>query len=65
VAAVCTQTAKTKIDWQVVIGNWQQAIAYLQIVPSSHPNYLVAQAKLTEYDRNLAYAQKKAEETSR
>ncbi|OKH35411.1 hypothetical protein NIES2119_20545 [[Phormidium ambiguum] IAM M-71] len=55
-AAKLTQTAKTKEEWNQVVSLWEKAIAHLNLVPQTHPNYAKAQQKITEYQRNLEYA---------
>lgn len=47
-------------DWRLVAEQWQSAIAQLQTVSTADPSYDKAQAKLTEYQSNLAYAQQRA-----
>jgi outer membrane protein OmpA-like peptidoglycan-associated protein len=59
-AAVLTQTAKTQAEWQQVANQWQGAIELMQAVPDSSANYKTAQTKISEYQKNLAYAQKNA-----
>jgi hypothetical protein len=59
-AATITQSAKSKDDWNLVASQWQEAIALMKAVPSSHPYYTVAQQKSIDYQRNLDYAQTKA-----
>ncbi|MEM6837654.1 MAG: hypothetical protein AAF609_12455, partial [Cyanobacteria bacterium P01_C01_bin.120] len=56
-AAELTQTAEFREEWSQVAILWQQAISHMQAVPTSHPSYDVAQQKLSEYARNLQYAQ--------
>lgn len=56
-AAELTQTAESQEDWSRVAILWQQAISHMEAVPTSHPSYEVAQQKLSEYARNLQYAQ--------
>ncbi|MEM9767380.1 MAG: hypothetical protein AAF892_05825 [Cyanobacteria bacterium P01_D01_bin.71] len=56
-AAELTQTAEFREEWSQVAILWQQAISHMQSVPTHHPNYDVAQQKLSEYARNLQYAQ--------
>lgn len=56
-AAELTQTAEFREEWSQVAILWQQAISHMQAVPTAHPNYEVAQQKLSEYARNLQYAQ--------
>lgn len=59
-AANQTQTAQSQADWQAVVVQWQEAIALMQAVPQSSPNYQLAQQKVGEYQRNLNYGQQKA-----
>ncbi|NJL45120.1 MAG: hypothetical protein HC922_03905 [Leptolyngbyaceae cyanobacterium SM2_3_12] len=56
-AAELTQTAEYKEDWAEVAMLWQQAIDSMAAVPKYTTNYDVAQQKVTEYGRNLQYAQ--------
>lgn len=62
-AAKLTQTAKTKAEWNQVVSLWEKAIAHLNLVPQTHPNYAKAQQKITEYQRNLEYAKLAASRT--
>ena len=55
-AAQETQRAEFKEDWVEVAMLWQGAIDHMGSVPSSDPNYAVAQQKIGEYERNLKYA---------
>ncbi len=57
-AANLTQSAKSPDEWKIVVNQWKTAIALMKTVPSSSPNYIVAQQKITEYQRNLNYAEK-------
>ncbi|MEH2165789.1 MAG: hypothetical protein V7K41_03760 [Nostoc sp.] len=57
-AANLTQSAKSPDEWKIVVSQWQAAIALMKIVPSSSQNYVVAQQKISEYQRNLNYAEK-------
>ncbi len=57
-AAELTQSAELKEDWVEVAMLWQNAIALLQSVESGSQDYSVAQQKITEYQRNLEYAEK-------
>ncbi|WP_373528514.1 hypothetical protein [Nostoc sp.] len=57
-AAKLTQSAKSPDDWKIVMSEWEAAIALMKTVPSSSPNYVVAQQKIREYQRNLNYAEK-------
>ncbi|QFS48859.1 hypothetical protein GXM_06353 [Nostoc sphaeroides CCNUC1] len=57
-AANLTQLAKSPDEWKTVVSQWEAAIALMKSVPSSSPNYIVAQQKIIEYQRNLNYAEK-------
>lgn len=56
-AAELTQSAEYKEDWAEVAMLWQQAAAAMAAVPKNSANYEVAQQKVSEYGRNLQYAQ--------
>lgn len=57
-AANLTQSAKSPDEWKTVASQWEAAIALMKTVSSSSPNYIVAQQKIKEYQRNLNYAEK-------
>ncbi|MBD2513717.1 hypothetical protein H6G93_01585 [Nostoc sp. FACHB-973] len=64
-AANLTQSAKSPDEWKIVVNEWQGAMsttgyayALMKNVPSSSPNYAIAQQKIIEYQKNLSYAQK-------
>ncbi|MDZ8089548.1 MAG: hypothetical protein RMY16_28945 [Nostoc sp. DedQUE12b] len=59
-AANLTQSAKSSDEWKTVVSHWEGAIALMKFVPSSSPNYVVAQQKIKEYQKNLNYAEKNA-----
>ncbi|OYD92942.1 hypothetical protein CDG76_19745 [Nostoc sp. 'Peltigera membranacea cyanobiont' 210A] len=59
-AANLTQSAKSPDEWKTVVSQWQAAIALMKTVPSSSPNYVVAQQKIIEYQKNINYAEKNA-----
>ncbi|MEQ8539432.1 MAG: retropepsin-like aspartic protease [Coleofasciculus sp. D1-CHI-01] len=59
-AATISQSAQSGDDWQLVISRWQEAIALLESVSSSSPNYAIAQSKIAEYQGNLNIAQQQA-----
>ncbi|HHP7243874.1 MAG TPA: hypothetical protein ACFE0H_04225 [Elainellaceae cyanobacterium] len=61
-AANAAQIAASQDDWNLVTSRWQRAIALLESVPQSNPNYATAQEKLVEYQRNLAIAQQRAQQ---
>ncbi|MFN6485147.1 MULTISPECIES: hypothetical protein [unclassified Nostoc] len=59
-AANLTQSAKSPDEWKIVVSQWEAAIALMKTVPSSSPNYAIAQQKIIEYQKNLNYADKNA-----
>ncbi len=59
-AVTIGQSAQSPDDWQLAAGRWQQALQYLQQVPTDDPNHATAQQKLQEYSQNLAMAEKRA-----
>ncbi len=59
-AAKITQLAKSPDEWKTVVSQWEAAIALMKAVPSSSQNYVVAQQKIIEYQKNLNYAEKNA-----
>jgi predicted aspartyl protease len=59
-AMVLGQSAQSQEDWQLAIGRWQQAVDLMKQVPANSPNHAQAQAKVQEYQRNLAAAQQRA-----
>jgi hypothetical protein len=59
-AASLAGTSKFSEHWKVVVDYWKKAIDNVQAVQHFSPDYQLAQNKLNEYKRNLAYAQKMA-----
>lgn len=59
-AATIAQSAVSPDDWNLVISRWQEAIALLEKTPSSHPKKQLANQKIDEYQRNLAYAKEQS-----
>ncbi|WP_008317025.1 TIGR02281 family clan AA aspartic protease [Leptolyngbya sp. PCC 6406] len=55
------QSAQSPEDWQLAASRWQQAITYMQQVPSSDENHGTAQQKVQEYQQNLTLAQRRAQ----
>lgn len=58
-AAELTQTAKTEEEWQTVAEWWEESISLMQAVSPVNPKHAIAQEKVEEYGRNLAYARQK------
>lgn len=52
------KSAQSRDDWRLVANRWQQAINLMKSVPTSSPHHLQAKQKLSEYQKNLAYAQR-------
>lgn len=61
-AVAIGQTAQSPDDWDLAAGRWEQAVLFMQQVPSSDPNYSVAQQKVKEYGQNLEVVRKRASE---
>ncbi len=59
-AANLTQLAKSRVEWEAIARQWQDAIALMKAVPESNPHYALAQLKAIEYQENLNYALKAA-----
>lgn len=59
-----TVSAQSQDDWNLVASRWQQAIQFMRSIPRTSPYRSLAQAKLTEYQRNLAYAKQQANRAS-
>ncbi|MCY7278152.1 MAG: retroviral-like aspartic protease family protein [Phormidesmis sp. CAN_BIN44] len=60
-----SQSVQSADDWKLVASRWQQAIALLKQVPKADPNKKFANQKLAEYQRSLALAQSRADQTGR
>ncbi len=60
-----SQSVQSAEDWKLVASRWQQAIALLKQVPKADPNKKLANQKLAEYQRSLASAQNRADQTGR
>jgi predicted aspartyl protease len=59
-AVAIGQSAQSPDDWNLAASRWQQASQLMQQVPSSDPNYAVAQQKVQEYQQNAVSAQQRA-----
>lgn len=60
-----SQSVQSADDWKLVASRWQQAIGLLKQVPKADPNKKFANQKLAEYQRSLALAQSRADQTGR
>ncbi|MEO0394589.1 MAG: retropepsin-like aspartic protease [Cyanobacteria bacterium P01_A01_bin.137] len=58
-AVTLGQQAKSPDDWDLIVGRWEQAIEKLKDVPADDQHYSTAQAKIKDYERNLAQAQQR------
>lgn len=56
-ADMLTQIAQTSEEWAIIVGIWQEAIALMESVPPSNPNYAATKDKVSEYLANKTYAQ--------
>lgn len=59
-ASSLAQTAATQQQWDEVARYWVQAVAWMQAVPPNSPQRALAEKKVVEYMRNLAYSQSQA-----
>ncbi len=55
-----SQSAQSPDDWNLVASQYQDAIALMQKVQRQTPEFRFAQSKITEYQRQIKYAQLKA-----
>jgi hypothetical protein len=60
-AATLTQIAASEPQWQQVVDGWKQAIDLLSQVPDGSVYRVEAENKISEYQKNLAYAQQRLE----
>ncbi|WP_190802656.1 hypothetical protein [Leptolyngbya sp. FACHB-261] len=61
-AAQETQSATSKGEWHAVARQWQEAVRLMRAVPQASAHHAIAQKKVGEYERNLAYAQQQSQE---
>ncbi|MEH2239028.1 retropepsin-like aspartic protease family protein [Nostoc sp.] len=55
-----SQSAQSPDDWNLVASQYQDAIALMQRVRRKSPEFAIAQTKITEYRRQIKYAQQQA-----
>ena len=55
-----SQSAQSPDDWKLVASQYQEAIALMQRVRRQSPEFAIAQTKITEYRRQVKYAQQQA-----
>ncbi|AFY83234.1 hypothetical protein [Oscillatoria acuminata] len=56
-ASKLTRKAVDKRDWTAGVQAWQNALAQLEIIPPTYPQYSLVQQKRIEYERNLTFSQ--------
>ncbi|MEM9451169.1 MAG: hypothetical protein AAGA75_21885 [Cyanobacteria bacterium P01_E01_bin.6] len=59
-ASTFSQTAQSGDDWDLIVGQWQRAIALVEQIPESDSQYASAQQRLATYRSSLALAQQQA-----
>lgn len=55
-----SQSAQSPDDWKLVASQYQDAIALMQKIRRQSPEFAIAQTKITEYRRQVKYAQQQA-----
>jgi predicted aspartyl protease len=55
-----SQSAQSSEDWRLVASQFREAIALMQNVEPQSQEFGLAQTKITEYERRIKYAQRKA-----
>jgi hypothetical protein len=63
-AAQLTQTAQSQAQWSQVVAHWQRALECMKQIPTTDPNYDIAQNRLVTYQQNVTYAQQQAAKAS-
>ncbi|MGG6295147.1 hypothetical protein ACQ4M4_12205 [Leptolyngbya sp. AN02str] len=59
-AATLAGSAQSNDDWSLVADRWRGAIAQLRQIPPDAPKHAEAAQKISEYQRNLAVAERRA-----
>jgi len=59
-ATTIAESAQSPDDWSLAVSRWQEAINLLKAVPNSSPYSKNAKSKITQYQRQLADASKRA-----
>ena len=59
-AVKLTKTAQSHDEWKIVQNKWKDAIELLETVPTSSPNYALAQQKIIQYQGHLDFARQNA-----
>jgi hypothetical protein len=60
-ARTLAQTAQSGDDWDLVVRQWERAIALTETIPEGNSQFATAQQRLADYRTNLATAQQQAE----
>ncbi|MHC5831556.1 MAG: hypothetical protein ACYT04_90210, partial [Nostoc sp.] len=55
-----SQSAQSPEDWNLVVRQYQDAIALMRKVRRQSVEFAIAQTKITEYRRQIKYAQQQA-----
>jgi hypothetical protein len=55
-AASLTKSAQSQAEWEIVANRWEDAIKLLEAVPTSSPNYALAQQKILQYQIHREFA---------
>ncbi|MBN3943551.1 MAG: retropepsin-like aspartic protease [Nostoc sp.] len=55
-----SQSAQSPDDWKLVVSQYEEAIALMRKVRRQSPEFAIAQTKITEYRRQIKYAQHQA-----
>ncbi|GAA6618460.1 hypothetical protein [Scytonema sp. NUACC26] len=55
-ATKLTKSAQTETEWRVVSRRWEEAIKLMESVPTSSPNYGLAQQKILQYQLHREFA---------
>ncbi|AKG23347.1 hypothetical protein [Calothrix sp. 336/3] len=59
-AAKLQQLAQSEREWQMVVKNWEEALALMKEVPHTSPNYAAAQESILQYQMHRQFAQQYA-----
>ncbi|KYC41337.1 hypothetical protein WA1_21760 [Scytonema hofmannii PCC 7110] len=51
-----TKSAQSESEWRVVSRRWEEAIKHMEGVPTSSPNYALAQQKILQYQLHREFA---------
>ncbi len=57
-AAQLQEFATSQEDWNTVVGRWKAALTLMKTVPPESANFIIAEQKIAEYEKNLDAAEK-------